>query len=313
MFTAAFSYATEGRQKQAIRTMFSHYMSDEVISHLLANPEKVRLGGERRRLTLFFSDLAGFTGLSEFLPPEELVQLLNEYLTVMTDIILEEQGTVDKYEGDAIMAFWGAPLPMEDHALRACRAALRQQAALESLNRQFQEKGLPWLRCRIGLHTGDAVVGNLGSKKSFDYTVIGDTVNLASRLEGLNKFYGTAVMASETTVQECGEALEFQELDRVAVKGRATPVAVFTAMAFKGELAPLQSQAAKAFDTGLKLYRQARFNEAVTAFQQALEHWPDFTPSQIFLQRCQQWQSFPPRRAGMRSSVPTQSSEKYLT
>ena len=294
VLTAAFSYATEGRQKQAIRTMFSRYMSDEVISHLLEHPEKVRLGGERRRLTMFFSDLAGFTGLSEFLSPEELVQLLNEYLSAMTDIILEERGTVDKYEGDAIMAFWGAPLPMEDHALRACRAALRQQAALESLNRQFQERGLPRLRCRIGLHTGEAVVGNLGSRKRFDYTVIGDTVNLASRLEGLNKFYGTAVMASETTVQECGEALEFQELDRVAVKGRATPVAVFTAMAFKGELAPLQSQAAKAFDTGLNLYRQARFNEAVTAFQQALEHWPDFTPSQVFLQRCQQWQSFPP-------------------
>ena len=122
--------------------MFSHYMSDEVISHLLEHPEKVRLGGERRRLTLFFSDLAGFTGLSEFLQPEELVQLLNEYLTVMTDIILEEQGTVDKYEGDAIMAFWGAPLPLEDHALRACRAALRQQAALDSLNRHFEEIGL---------------------------------------------------------------------------------------------------------------------------------------------------------------------------
>jgi adenylate cyclase len=292
--TAAFSYATEGRQKQAIRTMFSRYMSEEVINHLLEHPEKVRLGGERRRLTLFFSDLAGFTGLSEFLPPEELVQLLNEYLSAMTDIILEERGTVDKYEGDAIMAFWGAPLPMEDHALRACRAALRQQAALEILNRQFQEKGLPRLHCRIGLHTGEAVVGNLGSRKRFDYTVIGDTVNLASRLEGLNKFYGTFIMASETTVQECRGAIEFQELDRVAVKGRATPVAVFTAMAFTGELAPSQSQAAKVFDAGLKLYRQARFNEAQDAFQQARQQWPEFSPSQIFLQRCEEWQSCPP-------------------
>ena len=251
VLTAAFSYATEGRQKQAIRTMFSRYMSEEVISHLLEHPEKVRLGGERRRLTLFFSDLAGFTGFSEFLTPEELVHLLNEYLTAMTDIILEERGTVDKYEGDAIMAFWGAPLPMEDHALRACRAALRQQAALDELNRHFQEKGLPQLRCRIGLHTGQAVVGNLGSRKRFDYTVIGDTVNLASRLEGLNKFYGTAILASETTVQECRENIEFLELDRVAVKGRTTPVAVFTPMALKGELTSLQGQTAEAFENGL--------------------------------------------------------------
>ncbi len=236
VFTAAYSYATEGRQKQAIRTMFSRYMSDEVISHLLEHPEKVRLGGERRRLTLFFSDLAGFTGLSEFLQPEELVQLLNEYLSAMTDIILEERGTVDKYEGDAIMAFWGAPLPLQDHALRACRAALRQQAALDSLNRQFEEIGWPRLHCRIGLHTGEAVVGNLGSRKRFDYTVIGDTVNLASRLEGLNKFYGTSILASETTVGECGGAIEFQELDWVAVKGRATPVGIFTPMSSKENL-----------------------------------------------------------------------------
>ncbi|HSO72460.1 MAG TPA: CHASE2 domain-containing protein, partial [Thermodesulfobacteriota bacterium] len=294
VLTAAFSYATEGRQKQAIRTMFSRYMSEEVISHLLEHPEKVRLGGERRRLTLFFSDLAGFTGFSEFLTPEELVHLLNEYLTAMTDIILEERGTVDKYEGDAIMAFWGAPLPLEDHALRACRAALRQQAALDELNRHFQEKGLPQLRCRMGLHTGQAVVGNLGSRKRFDYTVIGDTVNLASRLEGLNKFYGTAILASETTVQECPGDIEFLELDRVAVKGRATSVAVFTPMDFKGELSSLQYQAAEAFDNGLMLYRQGRFAEATAAFQQALEHLPDFAPSRVFLQRCQEWQLSPP-------------------
>jgi adenylate cyclase len=294
VLAAAFSYATEGRQKLAIRTMFSRYMSEKVISHLLEHPEKVRLGGERRRLTLFFSDLAGFTGISEGLEPEVVVQLLNEYLSTMTEIILAEEGTVDKYEGDAIMAFWGAPLPLEDQALRACRAALRQQEALQDLNQRFEAQGWPRLHCRIGLHTGEAVVGNLGSRKRFDYTVIGDTVNLASRLEGLNKFYGTAIMASETTVQECGEALEFQELDRVAVKGRETPVTVFTALAFPGALSQSQEQARKTFAEGLRLYRQGLFGRAAAAFQQALEQWPEFAPSREFLRRCREWEETAP-------------------
>jgi adenylate cyclase len=293
VLTAAFSYATEGRQKLAIRTMFSRYMSEDVINHLLAHPEEVRLGGERRRLTLFFSDLAGFTTLSESLEPEVVVQLLNEYLSAMTEIILAEQGTVDKYEGDAIMAFWGAPLALADHALRACRTALRQQAALTDLNARFQVKGWPPLHCRIGLHTGEAVVGNLGSDKRFDYTVIGDTVNLASRLEGLNKFYGTAIMASETTVQECQGALEFLELDWVAVKGRETPVRVFQALAFKGELTSSQEQARRAFGQGLARYRQGLFVQAGQAFQQSLEYWPEYAPSREFLRRCREQEAGP--------------------
>ena len=182
--------------------MFGQYMSETVISHLLAHPEKLKLGGERRRVTLFFSDLAGFTTISERLDAETVVSLLNDYLSAMTEIILEEEGTVDKFEGDAIMALWGAPLDQDDQALRACRAALLQRDALESLNRRFAGLKLPPLAMRIGLNTGEAIVGNLGSAKRFDYTVIGDTVNLASRLEGLNKFYGTTIMATEATV--CG-------------------------------------------------------------------------------------------------------------
>ena len=294
VLTAAFSYATEGRQKLAIRTMFSRYLSEEVIRHMMQHPEKVRLGGERRRLTLFFSDLAGFTTLSEGLQPEVVVQLLNEYLSAMTEIILAELGTVDKYEGDAIMAFWGAPLPLADQAVRACRAALRQQAALHDLNRHFQGKGWPELQCRIGLHTGEAVVGNLGSRKRFDYTVIGDTVNLASRLEGLNKFYGTAILASETTVQECQGVIEFLELDRVAVKGRETPVGVYQALALKGELTSSQEKAREAFTEGLAFYRQARFDQAALAFEKALEHWPEYAPGQEFHRRCQAWLAEPP-------------------
>ena len=292
--TTAFSYTTTGRQKAALRTMFSRYMSEEVLQHLLEHPEKVRLGGERRYLTLFFSDLAGFTTISEGLAPERLVQLLNEYLSAMTEIILAEQGTVDKFEGDAIMAFWGAPLPQADHALRACRAALAQQTALVDLNRRFAEQGWPPLACRIGLHTGEAVVGNLGSRKRFDYTVIGDTVNLASRLEGLNKFYGTNILASETTVQECQGLIEFLEVDWVAVKGREQPVAVFQALARQGELSPAQEAARKAFAAGLASYRRAAFGQAAAFFQQSLEHWPDHGPSQTFLERCQAWQAEPP-------------------
>lgn len=292
--STAFSYATTGRQKAALRTMFSRYMSEEVLQHLLEHPEKVQLGGERRHLTLFFSDLAGFTTLSEGLAPERLVQLLNAYLTVMTDIILDEQGTVDKFEGDAIMAFWGAPLPQADHALRACRAALRQQAALADLNRQFTAQGWPSLACRIGLHTGEAVVGNLGSRKRFDYTVIGDTVNLASRLEGLNKFYGTSILASDTTARECEGLIEFLEVDWVAVKGREQPVAILQPLALKGELTDIQSAARQAFTQGLAQYRQGNFNPAAGFFQQALTQWPDHGPSQTLLHRCRTYLAHPP-------------------
>jgi adenylate cyclase len=291
---AIYSYATEGRQKQAIRGMFAQYMSEVVISHLLQHPEKLKLGGERRRITLFFSDLAGFTTLSERLDPETVVALLNDYLSRMTEIILEEEGTVDKFEGDAIMAFWGAPLDQEDQAVLACRAALRQAAALHDLNRQFAAQGLPTLTLRIGLHTGEAIVGNLGSQKRFDYTVIGDTVNLASRLEGLNKFYGTAIMASQATVQECRDLLEFRELDWVAVKGRAAPVTVYEVMALKGELTPAQSAARHQFAQGLKLFRERAFAQAAQAFAAALVHLPEDGPAQLFRDLCQKFQESPP-------------------
>jgi adenylate cyclase len=287
---AVYSYATEGRQKQAIRRMFAQYMSETVISHLLAHPEKLKLGGERRRVTLFFSDLAGFTSMSERLEPEAVVGLLNEYLSRMTEIILEEMGTVDKFEGDAIMAFWGAPLDQEDQAERACRAALRQQAALADLNRDLSQQGLPPLNMRIGLHTGEAIVGNLGSQSRFDYTVIGDTVNLASRLESLNKFYDTTIMASDATVAASGPGIEFWELDRVAVKGRERPVTVFMVLASQGDLSPAQAEARQEFVLGLRLYRERRFEEAGRQFARSLERWPEAAPARIFLERCRWFQ-----------------------
>jgi adenylate cyclase len=291
---AAFSYATEGRQKLYIRRMFGQYMSDTVINHLLEHPEKLQLGGERRRVTLFFSDLAGFTTISERLDAETVVGLLNDYLSAMTEIILAEEGTVDKFEGDAIMAFWGAPLDQPDQARRACRSALKQQAALAELNRRFTDLNLPPLTMRIGLHTGDAIVGNLGSAKRFDYTVIGDTVNLASRLEGVNKFYGSHVMASEVTVAACDGGVEFRELDLVAVKGKAQAIRVFEVLGLTGELAPEVMRRRQEFAQALELYRQGLFPEAHAAFAAILAENPEDGPAKTFLGRCRQFQAAPP-------------------
>jgi len=291
---AAYSYATESRQKQNIRLMFGQYMSENVISHLLAYPEKLKLGGERRRVTLFFSDLAGFTTISEHLGAETVVALLNDYLSTMTEIILAEGGTMDKFEGDAIMAFWGAPLDQNDRSLRACRAALRQRAALEGLNRGFAEQNLPLLTMRIGLHTGEAIVGNLGSSKLFNYTVIGDTVNLAARLEGLNKFYRTAVIASEAVVLECGEAAVCRELDLVAVMGRKTPVRIFEVLALKNELTLEMQTRSREFARSLELYRRGDFSGAASGFSALLERFPADGPAGAFLERCRRYQETAP-------------------
>lgn len=283
---AVYSYVTEGRQKLAIRRMFSHYLSEAVIRHLLEHPERLKLGGERRRVTLFFSDLAGFTSLSEKLAPEDVVALLNNYLSRMTDIILAEEGVVDKFEGDAIMAMWGAPLEQPDQAVRACRAALRQLAALHQVNAGLAAKGLPPLRMRIGIHTGEAVVGNLGSHRRFDYTAVGDAVNLASRLEGLNKFYGTPILVSEDTAAALEGALELMEVDQVAVKGRETPVRVFQVLAPAGELSPEVQVGREAYLMGLAAYRQRRFDEAAKHFARSRELLPEGNPAGALMTRC---------------------------
>jgi adenylate cyclase len=294
ILAAAFSYATEGRQKLYIRHMFGQYMSETVINHLLEHPEKLQLGGERRRVTLFFSDLAGFTTISERLSAETVVSLLNDYLSAMTEIILDESGTVDKFEGDAIMAFWGAPLDQADQAARACRAALKQQAALQDLNRRFAGLDLPPLSMRIGLNTGDAIVGNLGSAKRFDYTVIGDTVNLASRLEGVNKFYGSHIMASEATAAECTGAVEFRELDLVAVKGKENAIRVFEVLGLTGELAPEVIRRRQDFAQALEFYRQGRFPEAGAGFEAILTENPADGPARVYRDRCRKFMEAPP-------------------
>ncbi|MFO7627322.1 MAG: adenylate/guanylate cyclase domain-containing protein [Candidatus Fermentibacteraceae bacterium] len=215
------------RQKRFLRSAFGQYLSPEVVAQVVKDPSVLTLGGERRVMTAFFSDVQGFTSISEKLEPEGLVTLLNHYLTAMTDIILKWGGTVDKFEGDAIVAFWGAPVPMTDHAERACRAAMECQAAHKALNEQIEKLGFPRLITRIGLSTGPMVVGNMGSEKRFDYTIMGDSVNLASRLEGVNKVYGTRLLVSGST-REAAPAIQFLMLDSVRVVGQTKPVALYT-------------------------------------------------------------------------------------
>ncbi|PWB67634.1 MAG: hypothetical protein C3F14_01590 [Deltaproteobacteria bacterium] len=285
------NYATEGRQKRFIKSAFRQYLSPDVIERLIAHPELLKLGGERRTLSVFFSDLQGFTSIAEGMDPEALTALLNEYLSAMTDIVHEEGGTLDKYVGDAIIAFWNAPLDQPDHALRAARAAVRCQERLAELRPVFRQKSGKDLFMRIGLNTGAAVVGNLGSRSRFDYTILGDAVNLASRLEGINKQFGTQVLASETLRSALGEGIAAREISRVAVVGRKEPVRVF-------ELLPPGAIAARektlsAFAVGLREFYAGRFSAALESFLPIEKTDP---PAAAYARKCRVLIDHPPER-----------------
>ncbi len=259
------NYATEGRQKRFIKDAFRHYLSPAVIEQLIEHPEHLRLGGERRTLSIFFSDIQGFTSISERLKPEDLTALLNDYLSAMTDIIQEEQGTVDKYEGDAIIAFWNAPLSVPDHAVRVVRAALRCQQKLAELRPVFRERIEKDLFMRIGMNTGSAVVGNMGSHTRFDYTMLGDAVNLAARLEGVNKQFGTYTMISQSTLNLLEDTFAVRELARVAVVGRKEPVTVYEPMFHEEYTA--KKDMLETFVRGLYLFYEGKFQDALYVFE----------------------------------------------
>jgi len=289
-----YHYTMEEREKRFIRSTFSVYLSPAVITDLLDNPDKLKLGGENKRLTIFFSDIAGFTSISENLPTERTVHLLNHYLTEMSDILLKHRGTVDKYIGDAVMAIFGAPVDYPDHAKSACLSSIEMHERLIELNKNWQAEGFPAINCRIGLNTGEVKVGNMGSAKRMDYTVIGDEVNLASRLEGANKAYGTKLMVSESTYNDAKDAIEARELDLLAVAGKQKPVRVYQLLARKGQLEAKTKELVKIFEQGLALYRGARFAEALELFKQCLEINPADSPSQVYRERCQTYLETPP-------------------
>ncbi|MEQ8353379.1 MAG: adenylate/guanylate cyclase domain-containing protein [Leptospiraceae bacterium] len=225
-----FRALSEEENVKFIRSTFSKFVSQDVVEELLANPDTITLGGSKKELTVFFSDVRGFTTISEKLGPEELVQLLNEYLSEMTELIIDYRGTIDKYMGDAIMAFWGAPARNDDHAYYACVAALAQVQALRLLQDMWSDRNIPVLDIGIGINTGAAVVGNMGSSRRMDYTLMGDTVNLGSRLEGITKTYGVRTCISEFTYERVKDRVYARELDLVRVKGKLEPVRIYELM-----------------------------------------------------------------------------------
>ncbi len=293
--STAYHYVTERKQRLMIKSMFSTYVNPTVVEELILHPEKLKLGGERKELSVMFADIEGFTTISEKMPSEELVSLLNEYFNEMTTIILQNDGTLDKFFGDAIVAFWGAPLPQDDHALRACCSALDMQHTLAAIRERWRGEGKPMLHVRIGINTGDMVVGNMGGIGKFDYTVIGDGVNIASRLEGANKVYRTGIMVSEATYERVKNRIIGRELDLIAVKGRSEPLRTFELLQrLDGSLDPALERFLSLYTAGLYLYRSREWEEAIPKFLEALRIRPHDYPTQLHLERAKQFKRTPP-------------------
>lgn len=287
-------YLQERSQKALIRDAFGQYLSPKVVAELVKDPDKLQLGGETRQMTAFFSDIAGFSTISEQLTPQELVSLLNEYLTLMCSIIADYDGTVDKFEGDAIMSFWGAPLRQLEHAKYACYAAIDMDKNLAEYRARLEAQGRPLLRVRMGMNSGDMLVGNMGSQQRMDYTVMGDAVNLASRLEGANKFYGTWMMISEFTQALAGEHLDVRELDRIRVVGKREAVTVFELLDRRGSVTGKRADVVEAYLRGIEAWKQMNFAGALRNFMHALELDPFDGPSKTYVERCEAYLLHPP-------------------
>ncbi len=288
-----YRYFTEEREKKKIRGAFQYYLTASVINELLKDPTKLKLGGDKKDLTVMFSDIRGFTTISEKLTPEELVHLLNEYLTAMTDIVFKYEGLLDKYIGDAIMAVFGAPVDQPDHAMRSCRTALEMMATLKGLQQKWAAEGRPFVDIGVGINSGDMVVGNMGSNMRFDYTVMGDNVNLSSRLEGINKEYGTHIVISEFTYEVVKEEVFCRELDAVRVKGKKLPVKIYELICERKDAAEHEEYIGR-FHAGLAHYKAAHWDEGIAAFKSVLEIRPDDPPAKLYIQRCQDLKENPP-------------------
>lgn len=290
----SFRMVFEEREKRKVRRTFERYVSPGVIKLIEEDPKKYfKTGGESKELSIMFSDIRDFTRISEGLKPDDLVHLLNEYLGDMTDILFQRWGTLDKYIGDALMAFWGSPFPQTDHATRACAAALDMCARLEELNLKWEIEGKRPLEIGIGINSGIVSVGNMGSSKRFAWTVMGDSVNLASRLEGQNKQYHTARIISEFTYAEVKSEFVCRDLDRIRVKGKQKPVGIYELVAFAKDADKHRDLLAQWNDAQAAFFRRA-FDEAAQKYETILRKYPSDGPSQTFLKRALVYRQDPP-------------------
>ena len=280
------AYVREQALRQQMKQAFGHYVSPHIVEQIIADPGRLKLGGERRTVSVLFCDLAGFTTISERMSPEAVVELLTRYLTAVTRVVIDSGGTVVKYLGDGMMALWGAPLDDPDHARHACDAAAAMQAALAALNPELVAARSSPLSMRVGVHSGDAVVGNMGSDTRFDYTATGDTVNLASRLEGVNKLYETGILVSDATVRLAGDTVRFRRIDLVRVKGKHEPTEIFTLAS--------DETLARRTDSAIDAYRKRDWDEAERLWRDVLAAEPDDRVAAIYLERIAGFRASPP-------------------
>ncbi len=290
-------FMKEESQKRFIKSAFSYYLSPSVIDEIIEEPESLKLGGEDREITIFFSDVRSFSTISEKFSPQELVVRLNEYFTEMTDIILGYGGTVDKFIGDAIMAFYGAPIIMRDHPLKAVLAAVDMKKRLRELQEKWRKAGMEEFHARIGIHSGKATVGNMGSRSRMDYTIMGDAVNLASRLEGANKYYGTSAMLSGSTYEGAREHIDVRHLDVIRVVGKTEPVSIYELLGKRGALPDKIYAMLEKYDRGREHFINRDWKEARQLFRQGIKVVPDDGPCLKYIERCEGYIKNPPKKS----------------
>jgi len=287
MISVAYSYATEGRQRLFLKRTFSQYMDKRIADYLLENPSLIKPGGQNKRLTVFFADIAGFTSISEKASAEKIATMLHRVLNLLTEVIIRNNGVIDKYIGDCVMAFWGAPLETDKDEINACYAAIQCISSLSELNNLFRAEGFPEIAIRIGIHSGDAIAGNIGSDRLFHYTVIGDTVNLASRLESVNKFFKTRIIISEDTIKETDNHFFTRGLGLIEVKGKTLPIKIFELIGEKENIAPDKRELVTLFHQGITFYEDRKWREASQIFDEILEKYPNDGPSEFYKSRCE--------------------------
>jgi adenylate cyclase len=291
----AYYYVTEERERKRIKGTFRQYVAPLVIDELLEAPDRLKLGGEEKVLTVLFSDIEGFTGYSEYYTPHEMINILSDYFEKMSEKIFAFRGTLKEYVGDELMAFFGAPLEQADHAQKACAAALAMREQLRALRLEWQAVDRPALKARTGINSGPMLVGNLGSRYRFAYGVLGDQVNLGSRLEGLNKIYGTEILIGENTAKLVKDDFILREVDSVRVVGRQQCVRVYELVTSSSAVLPKeQEQAFKDYADGYAAYCDQRWDDALGLFGRSLEMWPNDGPSKTMAERCRVYRDSPP-------------------